>query len=100
MKRPWIPVLLLPVLAALIVAGCAGSHHSPAGEAPLDPAQVAQGKDIFRNDTFGDEAFWTDTLRMHQVIAAAVDPKTALAVGLKVDAEALPAAVVQGIQNG
>src|SRR5678815_5204126 len=37
---------------------------------------------------------------MHEVIAAAVDPTTALSVGLKVDAEALPPAVVQGIQNG
>ena len=37
---------------------------------------------------------------MHEVISAAVDPTTALSVGLKVDAEALPAAVVHGIQNG
>jgi mono/diheme cytochrome c family protein len=63
-------------------------------------AYVAQGKQIFRFDTFGDETFWTDTLRMHEVIAKAVDPTTALAVGLKVDAEALPAAVVDGIKNG
>ena len=61
---------------------------------------AAQGKEIFRFDTFGDETLWTDTLRMHEVIAKAVDPTTALSVGLKVDAEALPAAVVQGIQNG
>src|SRR6185295_870948 len=40
------------------------------------------------------------TLRMHEVIAAAVDPTTALSVGLKVDAEALPAAIVQGIKDG
>jgi hypothetical protein len=42
----------------------------------------------------------TDTLRLHEVITAAVDPTTALSVGLKVDADALPPAVVQGIQNG
>src|SRR6185295_5173325 len=65
-----------------------------------DAALVAQGKQIFRFDTFGDESQWSDTLRMHEVIAAAVDPTTALSVGLKVDAEALPPAVVQGIQNG
>ena len=58
------------------------------------------GRDIFRYDTFGDEAQWTDALGLHEVIAAAVDPVTALAVGLKVDAEALPAAVVAGIQDG
>lgn len=66
----------------------------------IDPAVAAEGKQIFRYDTFGDETQWSDTLRMHEVIAAAVDPTTALSVGLKVDAEALPAAVVQGIQNG
>ena len=48
-----------------------------------------EGKTIFRYDTFGDEQFWTDVLRMHEVIPN-VDPETALAVGLKVDVEALP----------
>jgi mono/diheme cytochrome c family protein len=54
------------------------------------PDQLAQGKQTFRLDTYGDETFWTDTLRMHEVIQTAVSPKTALAVGLKVDADALP----------
>lgn len=65
-----------------------------------DTALLEQGKQIFRFDTFGDETRWTDTLHMNDVIAAAVDPTTALAVGLKVDAEALPPAVVAGIQDG
>jgi hypothetical protein len=39
------------------------------------------GKDIFRFDTFGNETFWTDTLRLHEAIATAVDPTTALSVG-------------------
>ncbi|MEO9064196.1 MAG: Ig-like domain-containing protein [Burkholderiaceae bacterium] len=65
-----------------------------------DTAFLAQGQKIFRFDTFGDETTWTDTLHMNDVIAAAVDPTTALAVGLKVDAEALPASVVAGIRNG
>lgn len=65
-----------------------------------DQARIAEGKQIFRFDTFGDETQWTDTLRLHEVIRTAVDPTTALSVGLKVDAEALPAAVVAGIQNG
>src|SRR5437867_2211394 len=68
----------------------------------------ADGKSIFRFDTFGDEVFWTDTLKLHQAIegekfggvGGGVSPKTALAVGLKVDAEALPAAVVEGIKAG
>lgn len=65
-----------------------------------DPALVASGKNIFRFDTFGDETFWTDTLHINDAISAAVDPTTALSVGLKVDTDSLPPAVVQGIQNG
>src|SRR4029450_3357795 len=49
---------------------------------------------------FGHEAKWTDPFRIHEVIRTSVDPTTALSVGLKVDSEALPPAVVQGIQNG
>ncbi len=85
--------------AAALVAGC-GGESGPVAQAPLDPALVAQGQQIFRYDTFGDETQWTDTLKMNQVISQAVDPTTALSVGLKVDSQALPAAVVQGIQNG
>jgi len=90
----------LPVLAAICavtaaLSACGGSSDSP------DPAALAaQGKQIFRFDTFGDEAQWTDKLRMHEVISTGISPNTALAVGLKVDSEALPAAVVAGIQNG
>jgi hypothetical protein len=69
---------------------------------------IAEGREIFRYDTFGDEAFWGDTLKLHQAIAGAknggvgpgVSPKTALSVGLKVDMDALPAAVVAGIKAG
>jgi len=70
----------------------------PVGQdTPLNPAMVAEGRTIFRFDTFGDETFWTDTLRMHEVIRTAVSPMTALSVGLKVDADALPAEVKTGI---
>jgi len=59
-------------------------------------AQVrSQGREIFRHDTFGDERRWTNELRMHEVIAAAVDPLTALAVGLKVDSAALPPGILE-----
>ncbi len=66
----------------------------------VDTVLAAEGRDIFRLETFGDESFWTDTLKMNEVIQAAVDPTTALSVGLKVDSEALPPAVVQGVQDG
>lgn len=65
-----------------------------------DLAFLEEGKQIFRFDTFGDETQWTDALHMNDVIGAAVDPTTALSVGLKVDADALPPAVVQGIVDG
>ncbi len=95
----------LGVIGAFLVGSGLGlmvacGDNGPAGPEPLDPDLVTQGKDIFRFDTFGDETFWTDTLRIHDVITSAVDPTTALGVGLKVDAEALPAEVVQGIQGG
>jgi hypothetical protein len=54
------------------------------------------GQAIFRYDTFGDEQLWTDVLRMHEVIAT-VAPATALAVGLKVDVEALPRDVIAAL---
>lgn len=69
---------------------------------------VATGRDTFRFDTFGSEAFWGDTIHLHRAIAGSanggvgpgVSPKTALAVGLKVDANALPADVVAAIRTG
>jgi cytochrome c5 len=95
----------LGVIGALFVGSGLGlmvacGDNGPAGPEPPDPTLVTQGKDIFRFDTYGDESFWTDTLRIHDVITSAVDPTTAFGVGLKVDAEALPAEVVQGIQGG
>src|SRR5688572_31509235 len=104
-----------PWTLTLLVAGCgpggerdAGSaiadHQRPpaatTSSADVDTATIEAGKQIFRFDTFGDETLWTDKLQLHEVIRTAVDPKTALAVGLKVDAEALPPAVVSGIKDG
>jgi hypothetical protein len=118
MKRlTWwsIPVLLLLALAALR----ASSHSGDVAEDQaltrtdrkiLNDAQhaVVQGRQIFRFDTFGDEAFWGDTIKLHQAIQGArfggvgpgVSPKTALAVGLKVDVDALPRAVVDRLKSG
>jgi mono/diheme cytochrome c family protein len=67
--------------------------------APATQARPADGRAIFRFDTFGDEQLWTDVLRMHDVIPT-VDPATALAVGLKVDVEALPAEVIAALEAG
>jgi mono/diheme cytochrome c family protein len=86
---------LLCVLAGA-VAACGDDGGAAASNGGDD---VARGREIFRFDTFGDETKWTDTLRLHEAIAT-VDPTTALGVGLKVDAEALPSTVVSGIQDG
>ncbi|MEJ2265960.1 MAG: hypothetical protein P8X95_21140 [Anaerolineales bacterium] len=67
-----------------------------------------EGRETFRFDTFGDEAFWGDQLRLHEAIAGeqfggvgpGVSPATALAVGLKVDVDALPPNVVQQLRRG
>jgi len=69
---------------------------------------IDQGRQIFRTDTFGSEAFWGDALQLHRAIAGeknggvggGVSPKTALSVGLKVDADVLPAALKQQIKDG
>jgi mono/diheme cytochrome c family protein len=64
-----------------------------------DDDRNRRGQAIFRYDTFGDEQLWTEVLRMHEVIAT-VPPATALAVGLKVDVEALPRAVKAALRAG
>jgi mono/diheme cytochrome c family protein len=76
------------VVAALLVPACSGDDDDN------NPALISSGMETFRNDTFNDEVFWTDTLRMHEVIATAVSPVTALSVGLKVDADALPPGIL------
>ena len=60
---------------------------------------IREGRQIFRFDTFGDEAFWGDTLHLHEAIAQ-VSPRTALAVGLKVDVKALPPELVEALKRG
>ena len=84
--------LVLLVTACHGIAGTSGSA--------TDAALIDRGKATFRHDTYGDETFWTDTLRLHEVIASSVSPKTALAVGLKVDLDTLPPAVRDAIKNG
>jgi hypothetical protein len=117
----------LAIALAASLAACGDSHpassdapiapaiDAAAGDAkPADPVDTAaqalvdEGRQTFRYDTFGDEAFWGGTLRLHEAIAGAanggvgagVSPRTALAVGLKVDVDAVPPAVAAGIQDG
>jgi len=59
--------------------------------------EIAEGQRIFRFETFGDEQLWTDKLRLNEVVEKNVDPTTALKVGLKVDADVLPAGVLEKV---
>jgi hypothetical protein len=99
---------------ACVDAAPSGPAGDMAAATPADPLvtamaeSIAAGRQSFRSDTFGSEAFWGDTLKLHTTIAGAANggmgpglsPKAALAIGLKVDAEALPAALVAQVKAG
>jgi hypothetical protein len=116
-KRSAISGVVICVLLALAWVLATGQKPaaSPSKESANDQVishnaqeMLQQGKQIFRYDTFGDEAFWGDALHLHQAIAGehlggvgpGVSPKTALSVGMKVDADALPAGLVAQIKAG
>ena len=93
---------LLCVCLSALASGCSEAPAANLGTQQsnrLSPATIAEGQRIFRYDTFGDEQLWTDRLRMHEVVQT-LDPTTALAVGLKVDADAVPADVLANADLG
>src|SRR5262244_1684185 len=109
--------LVLASLALVLAWGLAVGQRQSAPQKPSANDEtistnaqemLQQGRQIFRYDTFGDEAFWGDALHLHQAIAGekqggvgpGVSPKTALAVGLKVDLDALPASLVDQLKAG
>jgi cytochrome c5 len=85
-------------------------HHHQRARHHLTAAQrlVNHGRHVFREATFGDQAFWGGTLGLHKAIEGAkhggvgpgVSPKTALAVGLKVDSTRIPPVVAKAIKAG
>ena len=118
MRAGWFGVAVGTALGGVTVAlaafGYGGPARAAAGPAEKDPVvasveeRVEAGRRTFRFDTFGDEAFWGDALRLHEAIAGAahggvgpgVSPRTALAVGLKVDVDALPRKVQEALEHG
>jgi hypothetical protein len=91
------------------VSAIGASGRDPDERADKDAQRLfEQGREIFRFDTFGDEAFWGDALQLHQAIKGealggvgpGVSPRTALAVGLKVDSEALPRPLKRDLAAG
>jgi mono/diheme cytochrome c family protein len=107
--RPEVTVATLAFVAVTLgaaVSGCGVTGSTPGGTEPpatvaapatgetTSPALVAEGQRVFRFETFGDEQVWTDKLRLNEVVEKNVDPTTALKVGLKVDADALPPGIL------
>lgn len=96
------------LLAAMVVSAAPARKNFDAEIAEYAKTMLAEGRKIFRYDTFGSEAFWGDQLQLHKAIAGAknggvgpgVSPKTALSVGLKVDVDALPAALRKKLAAG
>jgi len=109
------------IAALALVCACKTGEGTPDRSASSAPAtgqaaiiednarrMLAQGRDVFRDETFGSEDFFGGKLQLHRAIAGqknggvggGVSPKTALSVGLKVDAERVPAPVAQGIKSG
>src|SRR5262245_16581393 len=79
------------------------SRDGPPGRdlSPFDDVVrlVAEGRRTFRSDTFGDEAFWGETLRLHDALAQTT-PRRALELGLKIDADALPRRLAFDLRRG
>src|SRR5713226_1976391 len=105
------------MLSFFLLIGLVVAYAAEKGKSSLDPnnpiaknaqKMLGEGMQTFRFDTFGDEAFWGDSLHLHQAIEGAklggggpgVSPTTALAVGLKVDVDALPQALVDQLKAG
>ena len=69
---------------------------------------IEEGRATFRDDTFGDEAFWGGMLRLHEAIRGVdlggagdgLTPAMALALGLKVDVDALPNRLIRDLERG
>ena len=87
-------------VVAIVLSSAACNERQPS---PSDPAfsrdqakKVMSGRDIFRFDDFGDWRFWTDTLRLNDAVET-LSPNDALALGMKVDAEAIPPATLQAV---
>ena len=101
---------LVLYLAVVVVNGTVAAVSSRAAKPAASPSSrlLARGRQIFRFDTFGDQAFWGGALQLNRAIAGSknggvgpgVSPKTALSVGLKVDATRIPKSVAAAIKAG
>jgi len=101
-KRHILLLVSIPIVVILLAAQNETSSDATAsflGNAEFNSTQmIRQGRDTFRFDTFGDEAFWGGQLRLHEAVNQ-LTPRQALQLGLKVDSDALPPAVIHAIKS-
>ena len=81
------------------VSGGPGGGPANQGSPPAHTlGNATNGRTVFRSETFGNERFWTDAIRLPAgILAAKVTPFQALGLGLHVDIEALDAATVAAV---
>ena len=98
----------LVIVSATVSAVSASGRDSDEETSRAAQQLFEQGRQVFRFDTFGDEAFWGDAVQLHRAIEGealggvgpGVSPRTALAVGLKVDSAALPESLKEDLKAG
>jgi len=110
MRSSRVPFVPLALLLAPLVGACSSSNNAPPPDQAKSNAStiIDEGRQTFRFETFGDEGFWGDTIKLHQAIEGSakggvgngVSPATALSVGLKVDSDVLPASLINDIKAG
>ncbi|QMW07161.1 hypothetical protein H3H32_32015 [Spirosoma foliorum] len=89
------PALLLSGLAVIATAGCQNERSAKTtaqtATDSVGAGRIEAGREIYRNETFGDEGFWTDAVRMPQGMKAAkLTVLDALKAGVSFDVDALP----------
>ena len=118
--------ILRILFPAVVVVGLAAAcrHLKPEESAPRNPAVkkipgrpdieqnadrlIDEGRQVFRHDTFGSQDYWGGKLRLHEAISGAkrhgvgpgLTPHQALALGLKVDSDAVPKVLLQVLRGG
>ncbi len=95
--------LCLSLLSTGLLTSC-GNDDDDGSDVTAQQQEQADGKDAFRFETFGNEAFWTDAARLPQgIVKAKLTPVQALKLGLHVNTEQLDAAtataVVEELKN-
>ncbi len=111
----WIAIVVATLVVAPVRADETAPSQALVASSAVDAAnaqnavqEFERGRRVFRHDTFGNQSFWGGALRLHKAIAGTanggtgpgVSPEIALAVGLKVDIDALPIELRAALRKG